>query len=183
MHSSIPFPSVDDRARRIAAVADESDEHLMDLHAAAVRGVRFNFVRRLVDPKPDDHYWRIADRIARLGWHIVIYFEPADLSARGNCSHRCRSTSSSTTSAVLTSLTARGAPYDDVVPFASTVVRDLPDRVLWGTDWPHPTSRAICPTTECSSTSSPHRARQHHPIAALGRQPDAAVLGSASSAR
>jgi len=30
------------------------------------------------------------------------------------------------------------APYRDVVPFARHVVESFPDRVLWGTDWPHP---------------------------------------------
>ena len=35
-------------------------------------------------------------------------------------------------------LTIAGAPYDDVVPFAKTLVERHPDRVLWGTDWPHP---------------------------------------------
>ena len=30
------------------------------------------------------------------------------------------------------------APYRDVVPFARRVVETFPDRVLWGTDWPHP---------------------------------------------
>ncbi|NHI19705.1 amidohydrolase family protein [Phycicoccus endophyticus] len=28
--------------------------------------------------------------------------------------------------------------YRDVVPFARRVVEELPERVLWGTDWPHP---------------------------------------------
>ena len=28
--------------------------------------------------------------------------------------------------------------YTDVVPFARRVVEEFPDRVLWGTDWPHP---------------------------------------------
>ena len=30
------------------------------------------------------------------------------------------------------------APYRDVVTFARHVVESFPDRVLWGTDWPHP---------------------------------------------
>lgn len=33
---------------------------------------------------------------------------------------------------------ATGAPFDDAVPFAAQLVQAAPDRVLWGTDWPHP---------------------------------------------
>jgi 2-pyrone-4,6-dicarboxylate lactonase len=32
-------------------------------------------------------------------------------------------------------------PYGDVTPFAHALVARRPDRVVWGTDWPHP----ICP--------------------------------------
>jgi predicted TIM-barrel fold metal-dependent hydrolase len=39
-------------------------------------------------------------------------------------------------------LTADGRPpYDDVVPFAQALIAAAPDRVLWGTDWPHPNVR------------------------------------------
>jgi 2-pyrone-4,6-dicarboxylate lactonase len=39
-------------------------------------------------------------------------------------------------------LTASGPPpYDDVVPFARALIAVAPDRVLWGTDWPHPNVR------------------------------------------
>jgi 2-pyrone-4,6-dicarboxylate lactonase len=38
-------------------------------------------------------------------------------------------------------LTADGPPYDDVVPFARALVDVAPERVLWGTDWPHPNVR------------------------------------------
>jgi 2-pyrone-4,6-dicarboxylate lactonase len=30
------------------------------------------------------------------------------------------------------------APYRDVVPFARRIVERFSDRVLWGSDWPHP---------------------------------------------
>jgi len=41
-------------------------------------------------------------------------------------------------------LTAGGAaPYDDVVPFARALIDAAPDRVLWGTDWPHPNVRVM----------------------------------------
>lgn len=32
-------------------------------------------------------------------------------------------------------------PYDDVIPFAHALIEARPDRIVWGTDWPHP----ICP--------------------------------------
>jgi len=159
------------RTRGVATVrADITDGELADLHAAGVRGVRFNFVRRLVDPKPDAYYHRIVERIAPLGWHVVVYFEAADLALRWDFL-----TSLPTTVVVdhmgrpdVTApvdgpgfglflrllrehprfwskvscperLTVSGPPgYDDVVPFARRVVEEFPDRVLWGTDWPHP---------------------------------------------
>ncbi len=41
-------------------------------------------------------------------------------------------------------LTADGSPpYDDVVPFARALIAAAPDRVLWGTDWPHPNVRHV----------------------------------------
>jgi len=68
------------RARGVATVRrDIGVEALRDLHAAGVRGVRFNFVKRLVDFTPRDELMAIAQRIAPLGWHVVIYFEAPDL--------------------------------------------------------------------------------------------------------
>jgi 2-pyrone-4,6-dicarboxylate lactonase len=42
-------------------------------------------------------------------------------------------------------LTVAGPPYDDVIPFGRTLVEQFPDRVLWGTDWPHPNMTWIVP--------------------------------------
>ncbi|MDG2376669.1 MAG: amidohydrolase family protein [Woeseiaceae bacterium] len=43
-------------------------------------------------------------------------------------------------------LTLAGPPgYDDVVPFARHLVETFPDRVLWGTDWPHPNLKSHMP--------------------------------------
>lgn len=38
-----------------------------------------------------------------------------------------------------------GSPYDDVIPFGRALVRQFPDRVLWGTDWPHPNMKSHVP--------------------------------------
>ena len=58
---------------------DVTDAELKAMHAAGVRGTRFNFVRRLVDFTPREVLFEIAHRIAPLGWHVVVYFEAQDL--------------------------------------------------------------------------------------------------------
>ena len=168
----------DGRARGVATVRpDVTDEQLAELHEAGVRGVRFNFVKRLVDPKPDGYYHGIVERIARLGWHVVIYFEAADLAERWEfftslptvvvVDHMGRPDVTAPVDgpkferfltlmrdhpqfyAKVTCperLTVAGPPgYDDVVPFARTLVESFPDRVLWGTDWPHPNLKSHMP--------------------------------------
>lgn len=165
-------------ARGVATVRDSvSDEELQLLHAAGVRGVRFNFVRRLVDPKPDAYYHAIIDRIAPLGWHVVVYFEAADLAERWNffttlpttvvVDHMGRPDVSQPVDgpefqrfvrlmaehgnvwskvSCPERLSRLGPPgYADVVPFARQLVRQFPDRVLWGTDWPHPNMKDHMP--------------------------------------
>lgn len=62
---------------RGVAVVDPAigDAELDALHAGGIRGVRFNFLKRLVDDAPKDKFLDVARRIARLGWHVVVYFE------------------------------------------------------------------------------------------------------------
>jgi 2-pyrone-4,6-dicarboxylate lactonase len=68
------------RARGIATVRpDVTEAELRRLDQAGVRGVRFNFVKRLVNTAPKDDLAIIAQKIAPLGWHVVIYFEAPDL--------------------------------------------------------------------------------------------------------
>ena len=68
------------KARGVATVKRSvTDEEIQAMHDAGVRGVRFNFVKRLVDFTPKDELMEIAGRIAKWGWHVVIYFEAVDL--------------------------------------------------------------------------------------------------------
>ncbi|MEB3367744.1 amidohydrolase family protein [Saccharopolyspora mangrovi] len=165
------------RARGVATVdAGVTREELERLHEAGVRGVRFNFVKRLVDAAPTEALEAIAVKIAPLGWHVVLYFEAPDLpeladfflslpvplvidhmgrpdvtkdpdgpefagfldfAARSgawvkvSCPERLTKTGPR-------ALDGEQHAYTDVVPFAREVVETFPDRVLWGTDWPHP---------------------------------------------
>jgi 2-pyrone-4,6-dicarboxylate lactonase len=166
-----------DRARGVAVVGpDIGDDELKAMDAAGVRAVRFNFVRRLVDATPKEVFLRIADRIDKLGWHIVVYFEAADLEdlvpflqqlptpivvdhmGRPDISKGVDHQDFRRFIALLDDnpniwtkvscperLTVAGPPYDDVVPFARTLVERFPDRVLWGTDWPHPNMKSHMP--------------------------------------
>ncbi|MGP4033665.1 amidohydrolase family protein [Pseudarthrobacter sp. 1C304] len=68
------------RARGVATVRpDISTAELLRLDEAGVRGVRFNFLKRLVSSAPKEDLAAIARKIAPLGWHVVVYFEGEDL--------------------------------------------------------------------------------------------------------
>ena len=170
------------KARGVATIKRSiSDAELQALHGAGVRGVRFNFVKRLVDFTPKDELLEIAGRIHQLGWHVVIYFEAVDLPElwdfftalpttvvvdhmgrpdvalpvdgpqfalfekfmreHGNVWSKvsCPERLSVTGPKALTGQTqGEQSAYTDVIPFARRIVEQFPDRVLWGTDWPHP---------------------------------------------
>ena len=166
------------RARGVATVSrDVTDAELQEMHAAGVRGTRFNFVRRLADFTPREVLLEIAHRITPLGWHVVVYFEAQDLPelvdffaalpttvvvdhmgrpdvsqpvdgaqfglflqlmreypnvwSKVSCPERLSVTGPP-------ALNGEQRAYRDVVPFARLLVETFPDRVLWGTDWPHP---------------------------------------------
>lgn len=166
------------KARGVATVTREvSDEELRELDSAGIRGVRFNFVKRLVDVLPHDTLQAVAERIQAFGWHLVIYVESQDLpelsgffaSLPGTIvfDHMARPDVSKAVDgeefdrfirmlvdndnmwakvSCPDRLSVSGPPgYDDVVPFARRVVATIPDRVLWGTDWPHPNMKSHMP--------------------------------------
>jgi len=165
------------RARGVAVVDPAiDDDQLAALHVGGVRAVRFNFIKRLVDAVPTEVFLRVAERVARLGWHVVIYFEASDLEdlmsflralpttvvidhmGRPDVSKGVADPGFQRFVALLRDddrfwvkvscperLTRTGPPYDDVVPFARTLVERFPDRVLWGTDWPHPNMKSHMP--------------------------------------
>lgn len=68
-----------DLARGVAVVSpDITEQELQHMHDLGVRGVRFNFVKRLVDATPKEVFLGIAEKIRPFGWHIVVYFEAQD---------------------------------------------------------------------------------------------------------
>lgn len=172
-----------DQARGVATVKEDiTDTELQTLHKAGVRGVRFNFVKRLVDTRPTAALKSLAPRIKALGWHVVLYFEPADLAELSPLivacpvpvviDHMARPDVSKAVGGAdfsqfinlmsdhqhvwtkvscperLTKLSLEDIAknnYTDVIPFSKTLVDQFPERVLWGTDWPHPNMKSHMP--------------------------------------
>lgn len=166
------------RARGVAAVrSDVTDATLRALHDDGIRGVRFNFVKRLADTLSRDSLAKIAERVSALGWHTVVYFESQDLaelygflsSLPGTIvvDHMGRPDVSLpvdgkdfglfmkllsdnpnfyTKVSCPERLSNLGPPdYEDVLPFSRAIVEEFSDRVLWGTDWPHPNMKSHMP--------------------------------------
>jgi 2-pyrone-4,6-dicarboxylate lactonase len=164
-------------ARGVAVVDPAiSDAELDALHAGGIRGIRFNFLKRLVDDAPKDKFLDVARRIARLGWHVVIYFEAdildemrpfiAAIPVPVVIDHMGRpdvtqGPNGADMTAFRTLMDGRddiwvkvtcpdrldpaGEPYDDFVAAVRPLVEAYPDRVLWGTDWPHPNMETRIP--------------------------------------
>ena len=66
--------------RGVAVVAEDvSEPELAEMHEAGVRGVRFNFVKRLGGGRPLGVYRTILGKIEPFGWHVVVYFDAEDL--------------------------------------------------------------------------------------------------------
>ena len=197
----------DGSARGVATVKRSvSDAELQQLHAAGVRGVRFNFVKRLVDFTPKDELMEIAGRIAPTGlargdlfrgawtcrelWDFFTACRPTvvvdhmgrpDVSkpvdgpefelflrfmrehpnvwSKVSCPERLSVTGPP-------ALNGERDAYRDVVPFARRVVETFPDRVLWGTDWPHPNLKDHMPDDGLLVDFIPHIA----PTAELQRK-------------
>ena len=62
------------KAKGVATIEpDITDDELKAMADAGMMGARFNFVPRLADELPHEVYQDIARRIAKLGWHLVVY--------------------------------------------------------------------------------------------------------------
>ena len=168
----------DDKARGVAVVdPDITDRELAELNEAGVKACRFNFVPRLADEMPHEVYRDVARRVAKLGWHLVVYFEGHDVNrliplltsiptdvvidhvgtpdvsgpAENNANFAALLDLVRKDERFVVKVTCPeriskiGPPYDDFVPYARAVVEAIPDRVLWGVDWPHPNMRSHMP--------------------------------------
>ena len=157
------------KARGVAVVDPAiSEDELERLHAGGMRGIRFNFLKRLVDDAPKDRFLEVSQRLPA-GWHVVIYFEAdileelrsfmdaipvplvIDHMGRPDVTQGPDGADMRAFRALLDSrpdihfkptcpdrLDPTGDPWNAFAEAVRPLVEDYPDRCIWGTDWPHP---------------------------------------------
>jgi predicted TIM-barrel fold metal-dependent hydrolase len=158
----------DPRRYRGVAIVDDSftDRDFERLDAGGVRGVRFNFVKHLGGAPDISVFDRVIDRIKGRGWHVVLHVDAPDVVPLAPMmrnlplpfvvDHMGRvPAAAGVEQAPLRALIELsrlencwikvcGAerismpPYAAAVPIAHALVEAAPERVLWGTDFPHP---------------------------------------------
>ena len=166
----------DGMARGVAVVDSGIDKAQLEaLHDGGIRGIRFNFLKRLVDNAPKDKFLEVARRLPA-GWHIVMYFEAdileelrpfidalpvpivVDHMGRPDVTQGPDGPDMRAFRSLLESredicfkatcpdrLDANGPPWAEFAAAVAPLVQDYPDRCLWGTDWPHPNQQNILP--------------------------------------
>ncbi|ETX13370.1 2-pyrone-4,6-dicarboxylate hydrolase [Roseivivax halodurans JCM 10272] len=157
------------------APPDVREATIRDLDAQGFRGVRFNYMSHLAPGASPDELRALAPRLAAQGWHLQVHMEDALIAelapvlaalpvtvvidhigridaSRGRDQPEfealmrllehdhvwCKVSGSERAS-------RQDAPYADATPFAREIVETYPDRVVWGTDWPHPNFRSDPP--------------------------------------
>ena len=156
-------------ARGVAVVDPAiSEDELQRLHEGGIRGIRFNFLKRLVDDAPKDKFLEVSKRLPK-GWHVVIYFEadiledlrpfmdaipiPLVIDHMGR-PDVTQGPDGADIRAFRTFLESRpdihfkptcpdrldptGDPWNRFAEAVAPLVADDPDRCIWGPDWPHP---------------------------------------------
>jgi len=151
-----------------------SDKALQDMHRVGVRGVRVNLASETPGPTLD-HAEALGPRLKALGWHMQFYLDLMKLPAavdklarlpinvvidhfgRLPAADGVKSPAFQALLRLLRSercwaklmgpyfISNQAPDYPDVAPLAQAVVAAAPDRVVWGTDWPHPGARKVTP--------------------------------------
>jgi len=145
-----------------------TDEHFESMHAGGIRGVRFNFVKHLGGHPDMSFFQKTIQKIRSFGWHLILHLDSSDLVELSDVfkkipvpmviDHMGRMNAADGVDQpafkVLLEwmrhdkfwvkisgperVSSKGPPFTDAVPFAQKLIGAAPDRILWGTDWPHP---------------------------------------------
>ena len=159
--------------RGVAVVSPNiTDRELHDLHDAGFRGVRINLASK-TPGLPFDAAPRLAERIKPLGWHLQFFVNvptfpdieqrlaalPVDVVIDHfgliDCSQGLDAPGFQKLLRLLAHenvwmklsgvyhISKKSPLAPDITPFARRIVETSPDRLVWATDWPHPTAAWI----------------------------------------
>ena len=146
----------------------ETDQQLAEMDAGGIRGVRFNFVAHLGGAPDLEVFDSTVDRLADFGWHVVLHLDAQDIltyadrltripvpfiidhMGRVKAQEGIEQPSFEALQQLMENplawvkvcgaerVSVGRRPFHDAVPFAERLIQIAPERVLWGTDWPHP---------------------------------------------
>jgi len=145
-----------------------SEKDFQRMHDGGIRGVRFNFVRHLGGRPDMGFFRKTVERLRAMGWHLILHLDADDLvelestfsrlpvpfvidhMGRVKAADGLEQPAFRTLLGFLRNenawvkicgaerVSSKGPPFADAVPFARALIEAAPQRVLWGTDWPHP---------------------------------------------
>ncbi len=155
-----------DRLRGIALISEDiTDRELRHLAESGVRGFRVN--RTAKTGLAFDVARKLAERTKELGWHVQFLLDIEDhpdldtflgsfatevvIDHMGRPDPRRGLNAPGFQALIRLLKSGRGwaklsapyrtslqpPPYDDMTPFAHALVEAAPDRLVWGSDWPH----------------------------------------------
>ncbi len=152
---------------------DESEKELERLHAGGVRGARINFVAHLGGAPDMAAVQAVIDRITPFGWHLQLHLDAQDIrqyrsfldglkipfiidhmgrpeaklgvkqDAFMQMLDLIRNPLAWTKVSGPERISSMGKPFHDAEPFVRELIAAAPERILWGTDFPHPNVRIM----------------------------------------
>jgi 2-pyrone-4,6-dicarboxylate lactonase len=145
-----------------------TDKDFESMHQGGIRGVRFNFVKHLGGRPDLQFFNKTVERLGSYGWHLILHLDAEDLvefenafnklpvpfvidhMGRVKAAHGLEQRSFKVLLEAMKNekcwvkvcgaerVSSMGPPFTDAVPFARALIQAAPERILWGTDWPHP---------------------------------------------
>jgi predicted TIM-barrel fold metal-dependent hydrolase len=165
----LPFRAV------VVLPPDVSDQEMTRLHDQGVRGLRYILAHP--GGLDTANLERSADRARAFGWHLEFLLKPEQLielaprlmklSCPVSCDHiafikPALGTSQPAFEALQRlvengngwvkfsgayRISGKAEQYDAVLPFARKLAERFPDRIVWGSDWPHVGQMEVMPAT------------------------------------
>lgn len=162
------------QTRGVGVVFPEvSDSELQTLHQGGIRGIRFTVAIPHTSIVRIDMIELLAQRVASLGWHVQLHMTPAQIAENADMILRLPCTvvfdhigrmapvTEAYTAArrVVHAQLQRGTGWvklsghylaggiDSAAPIVAELLTAAPERLVWGSDWPHPTEMPTPPAT------------------------------------